>query len=58
MEEIGTEFPFTKFFENAPQPVFKGRSKEEDWEIAEGCFSHINRIFTQLDVRPKVYVAD
>lgn len=48
--EIASEFPFTKFFENAPQPVFKGQTKEEDWEVAEGCFRHISRIFTQLDV--------
>ncbi len=42
-------FPFTKFFENAPQPVFKGRTYEEDLDIAEGCFRHIKLIFTQLE---------
>ncbi len=43
-------FPFLKFFENAPQPLFKERTYEEDFEIAEGCFRHIRRIFTQLEV--------
>ncbi len=28
-------FPFTKYFSNAPQPVFKGESFEQDWDIAE-----------------------
>jgi len=28
-------FPFTKYFENAPQPVFKGQSWAEDFDIAE-----------------------
>ena len=42
-------FPFTKFFENAPQPVFKGRTYAEDMDIAEGCFRHIKSIFKQLE---------
>ena len=44
-------FPFTKFFENAPQPLFKERTFAEDFDIAEGCFRHIKKIFTQLEVR-------
>lgn len=44
-------FPFCKYFSNAPQPVFKGRSYEEDMDIAEGCYRHIKKIFTQLEVR-------
>ena len=43
-------FPFNKFFENAPQPLFKGQTYEEDLEIAEGCFRHIKKIFTQIEV--------
>lgn len=35
---IKQEFPFHMFFDNAPKPLFKGRSYEEDMEIAEGCF--------------------
>lgn len=49
--EVSTFFPFHEYFANAPQPIFKGRSYEEDMEIAEGCFRHINKIFTQLEVR-------
>jgi len=51
LEQVSSEFPFHPFFQDAPQPLFKGKSKESDWEIAEGCFRHIRRIFTQLDVR-------
>ncbi|CAH1791178.1 unnamed protein product [Owenia fusiformis] len=46
---IMEHFPFTKFFDNAPQPLFKARTYEEDLDIAEGCFRHIKRIFTQLE---------
>ena len=31
------------------QPLFKGKSYEEDREIAEGCHRHIKKIFTELD---------
>ena len=50
--DLGTvkeHFPFTKFFENAPQPVFKGRTYAEEMDIAEGCFRHIKSIFKQLE---------
>ena len=50
MKKVKDEFPFTKFFENAPQPLYKERSYEEDMDIAEGCFRHIKKIFTELDV--------
>ncbi|KAI0220204.1 RNA helicase aquarius [Lamellibrachia satsuma] len=49
MKKVKDEFPFTKFFENAPQPIFKERSYEEDMDMAEGCFRHIKKIFTELD---------
>ncbi|RWS28225.1 intron-binding protein aquarius-like protein, partial [Leptotrombidium deliense] len=42
-------FPFTKYFEDAPQPLFKCEKFEEDLEIAKGCYRHIKKIFTQLD---------
>ncbi|XP_041357905.1 RNA helicase aquarius-like [Gigantopelta aegis] len=42
-------FPFMTYFDNAPQPVFKGRTYEEDMDIAEGCFRHLKKIFTQLE---------
>ncbi|KAK2168383.1 hypothetical protein LSH36_17g07036 [Paralvinella palmiformis] len=48
-EKVKELFPFNKFFENAPQPVFKGRNYDEDMDIAEGCFRHIRKIFQQLE---------
>jgi len=54
IEKIQELFPFTKYFGNAPQPIFKGRTFEEDFDIAEGCFRHIKKIFTQLEV-PLLY---
>lgn len=51
VEAVAAHFPFHKYFSNAPQPVFKGRSYEEDMDIAEGCYRHIKKIFTQLEVR-------
>ncbi|GAB1286698.1 RNA helicase aquarius [Apodemus speciosus] len=50
--EVAALFPFHEYFANAPQPIFKGRSYEEDMEIAEGCFRHIKKIFTQLEETP------
>lgn len=49
--DVAAHFPFPQYFSNAPQPVFKGRSYEEDMDIAEGCYRHIKKIFTQLEVR-------
>uniref|UniRef100_A0AAQ4S0I3 RNA helicase aquarius n=1 Tax=Gasterosteus aculeatus aculeatus TaxID=481459 RepID=A0AAQ4S0I3_GASAC len=49
VEAVASHFPFHKYFSNAPQPVFKGRSYEEDMDIAEGCYRHIKKIFTQLE---------
>lgn len=51
VQAVAEHFPFPKYFSNAPQPVFKGRSYEEDIDIAEGCYRHIKKIFTQLEVR-------
>ncbi|KAL0969673.1 hypothetical protein UPYG_G00230650 [Umbra pygmaea] len=49
VETVAAHFPFHKYFSNAPQPVFHGRSYEEDMDIAEGCYRHIKKIFTQLE---------
>jgi len=49
VDKLKELFPFSKFFENAPQPIFKGKSYAEDLDIAEGCFRHIKKIFTQLE---------
>ncbi|GAB1868279.1 Intron-binding protein aquarius [Camponotus japonicus] len=46
---VDEEFPFHKFFDNAPQPLFKRNSYEEDIKIAYSCFRYIERIFAQLE---------
>ncbi|XP_071955366.1 RNA helicase aquarius-like isoform X2 [Antedon mediterranea] len=46
---IQQHFPFHKYFANAPQPLFKGNTYEEDMDIAEGCYRHIKKIFQQLE---------
>lgn len=43
------EFPFCRFFDDAPQPLFAGKSFENDLEVAKGCFEYISKIFTQLE---------
>ena len=35
MRVIAELFPFTKYFANAPQPIFKGENFQQDWDIAE-----------------------
>ncbi|KAM6131509.1 LOW QUALITY PROTEIN: RNA helicase aquarius [Pterocles gutturalis] len=49
VKDVSSFFPFHQYFANAPQPIFKGKSYEEDMEIAEGCFRHVKKIFTQLE---------
>ena len=49
LENVDKLFPFHKFFESAPQPLFRGQSFDEDLEIARGCYRYIKKIFTQLD---------
>lgn len=48
------KFPFHTYFWNAPQPLFpEGGSKEEVTAVAEGCYSHIRCIFSDLaEIRP------
>lgn len=48
VEQVADLFPFHIFFSNAPQPLFKGKTYEEDMEIASGCFRYLENIFTQL----------
>ncbi|GFV81916.1 RNA helicase aquarius [Trichonephila clavipes] len=47
--QIADCFPFAKFFDNAPQPLFKGKNYEDDMKTAEGCFRYIKKIFSQLE---------
>lgn len=48
-EVFEVEFPFAKFFADAPQPLFKGDSYEELMSIAEANFRYISDIFTELE---------
>ncbi|KAG7140204.1 RNA helicase aquarius like protein [Verticillium longisporum] len=47
-------FPFHKFFSTAPQPLFPDDADHQKaLEIAEGCYRHISKIFSELaDVLP------
>ena len=53
-EAIVEAFPFNQYFSNAPQPLFPpDLDKEAVVDIANGCYHHISRIFTELaDVLP------
>ncbi|XP_058466843.1 RNA helicase aquarius [Malaya genurostris] len=43
------EFPFSKFFQDAPQPLFHGSTFEENMDIAHSCYRYISHIFTELE---------
>merc|ERR1719402_845002 len=49
MDEVKELFPFTKFFSNAPQPLFHGGGYEDYLEVAMGCWRYIEDVFTQLE---------
>jgi intron-binding protein aquarius len=40
-------FPFTAYFSTAPQ-LFRRRGYAEDYEIAQGCFRHLEKLFDEL----------
>nr|XP_043623810.1 RNA helicase aquarius [Erigeron canadensis] len=46
---VKDRFPFTEFFSNTPQPVFSGKSFEEDMRAAKGCFKHLKTVFQELE---------
>ena len=46
---IEEEFPLKKFFANAPQPLFKGKSVDEDLEVAKGCLVYARNVFECLE---------
>lgn len=47
-ESFAVQFPFTKFFNDAPQPLF-GSDFEHNMEIARSCYRYIEHIFTELE---------
>lgn len=49
VDSIAEYFPFAKFYEKASQPLFKKQSFNEDYEIAQGCYRYIQKIFQQLE---------
>ncbi|KAL5412172.1 hypothetical protein PMIN06_009475 [Paraphaeosphaeria minitans] len=54
VEHIMSEFPFKDYFNNAPQPLFPSAAdREQILDIAQGCYHHVEKIFTELeDIRP------
>ena len=50
MRAIAELFPFTKYFANAPQPIFKGENFQQDWDIAEVYRRH-NLVALYCDLR-------
>lgn len=52
--DVAKEFPFHDYFSSAPQPLFPPEAdRETAKEIAEGCYRHILRMFSELsDVMP------
>ncbi|KAH7400689.1 hypothetical protein DE146DRAFT_735740 [Phaeosphaeria sp. MPI-PUGE-AT-0046c] len=54
VEQIVSEFPFTDYFSNAPQPLFPpAADRSQILDVAEGCYHHVEKIFTELeDIRP------
>uniref|UniRef100_A0A5S6R4R1 Intron-binding protein aquarius n=1 Tax=Trichuris muris TaxID=70415 RepID=A0A5S6R4R1_TRIMR len=50
-DSVSSLFPFTRFFDNLPpeQPLFGGKSYEENMEMAESCWRYICDIFSELD---------
>jgi intron-binding protein aquarius len=54
VDQIISEFPFRDYFSNAPQPLFPpAADREQILDIAQGCYRHVEKIFTELeDIRP------
>lgn len=47
--QIVQAFPFHGYFADAPQPLFPPEAeKAQVMDIAQGCWSHISKIFTEL----------
>lgn len=52
--DVVEAFPFHSYFSDAPQPLFPSEAdREQVFDIAQGCYRHISRIFSELeDIRP------
>lgn len=42
-------FPYGKFFEDAPQPLFRQNDYAHNMEVARGCYRYIRSLFKQLE---------
>uniref|UniRef100_A0A183J7H6 AQR helicase n=1 Tax=Soboliphyme baturini TaxID=241478 RepID=A0A183J7H6_9BILA len=49
VQNVSKLFPFTAFFADTAQPLFKGESYEADVETAQSCWRYICRLFQQLE---------
>uniref|UniRef100_A0A182K5H0 RNA helicase aquarius n=1 Tax=Anopheles christyi TaxID=43041 RepID=A0A182K5H0_9DIPT len=43
------QFPFARFFKDAPQPLFGGATYEENMDIARSCFRYVSHMFAELE---------
>ena len=52
--DLVNAFPFHAYFADAPQPLFpEDADREQTLEIANGCYRHISKIFSELaDIVP------
>ena len=47
---VASRFPFAAFFADAPgQPLFSGKDGAADLRRAQGCFRHLQTVFTELE---------
>uniref|UniRef100_A0A182SJS1 RNA helicase aquarius n=1 Tax=Anopheles maculatus TaxID=74869 RepID=A0A182SJS1_9DIPT len=48
-EHFENQFPFVRFFKDAPQPLFGGATYDENMDIARSCFRYISHMFAELE---------
>ncbi len=46
-------FPFKRFFDDTPAPLFSRQNFETDLQAAQGCYRYISQIFAELRVKKK-----
>ncbi|KAJ3073543.1 hypothetical protein HDU98_001283 [Podochytrium sp. JEL0797] len=50
VQQLADEFPFHYYFSGAPSPLFyEGQTVENARDVVEGCFRHIEKMFTELE---------
>jgi len=45
---LSSQFPFHKFFSDAPRPFLAGKDFQEDERVIEGCFLYLQNVFIEL----------